>query len=202
DLDELELLMLEAQASAEKEAEPELLYGLGLLKAGQHDDAFKSLQSAWRKAPELRLPLEGMIWSLFEQRKCAASVSGIVRLVGLLPKKVGDDGKVPVPIDQVLYWAGQLREYAASAAANPVPPVEVAKIDNAVAVGEFPFQSPYNRGRESVTTKLRKIDAEIADASRQDQILLRRSKRPKLELYVTYDIAAAVQRVLDRMEED
>lgn len=202
DLDELELLMLEAQASAEKEPEPELLFGLGLLKAGRHDDAVTSLRSAWRKAPELRLPLEGMIWSLFEQRKCAASVSGIVRLVGLLPKKVGDDGKVPVPIDQVLYWAGQLREYAASAAANPVPPVEVAKIDNAVAVGEFPFQSPYNRGRESVTTKLRKIDAEIADASPQDQILLRRSKRPKLELYVTYDIAAAVQRVLDRMEED
>jgi serine/threonine-protein kinase len=202
DLDELQLLMLEAQGLAEKEPEPELLYGLGLLKAGQFAESLNALQAAWRKAPELRLPLEGMIWSLFEQRNCSSAASGIVRLISLLPKQVGDDGKVPVPIDQILYWVGQLRQYAGAAAANPVPAIELQKIDNAVAVGKFPFEGPYNRGRDSVRAQLRKIDAEIAAASPQDQILLRRSKRPKLDLYVTYDIDAAIQRVLDGMEKD
>ncbi len=203
DLDEIQLKGLEIQRLEPGDPEPELLYGLALLKAGHFAEAFTTFKSAWGRDPKRLLPLEAMIWCLYEQGQFRTAVSGLSRLAAAVPRQLDADNNLPPAAAQLFTWIGRLREYAGSAAKeNDRPkPVELEKIDNAIAGGGFHVERAYRKGRDDVLTIVREVDERIAKFPEQ-KLQLERFERPRLDKYVSFDIGAAVERVLADMEKE
>ena len=119
---------LAAQVEAASPGQPEapLLTGLAQLKSRKFAEAFATFRDIRGKHPKLLLPVEGMVWSLFQQRRYGDAVNGLVLLVTRAPRQLGRDGRLPLESRRLLPWAGRLREFAATAPTQKYRPAETA----------------------------------------------------------------------------
>jgi uncharacterized caspase-like protein len=192
-----------AGKAAPGEPEPLLLMGLTLLKAREHAEAIKTFRAVYRKYPQRLLPVEGMIWGLYQKRQYRDAVSGLVRLVSKMPTTIGPDGQLPPDARRILPWAGRLREFAGEAVPDNYKPAatELEKIDQAVAAAGPGAIRLYNTGRQHVSDILEQLDKRIAATSdKGERLKLEKFERPRLRNYASFSIEAAAQRVMDQIE--
>ena len=118
------------------------------MKTRKNDEAFDTFRAIRGKHPDLLLPVEGMVWSLFQQRKYREAVNGLVLLVSRAPRNLDLDGRLPLESQRILPWAGRLREFAATAPLQNYRPQVTAseKIDQAANQAGTAVQKLYRDG--------------------------------------------------------
>ena len=102
-----------------------------------------------------------------------------------------------------MLWIGKLREFSAKAAseANRPGATDLEKIDQAVAAKGTRAVETYAQGREHVHLVLKKFDERIA-ADPTLKVHINQLERPRIDKYASFSIEAAVQKVLDGMNEN
>ncbi len=190
-----------AQEKAGKEVEPRLLFGLALLKVRQPAEAKRHFQELRVEKPHLLLPLEGLVWTCFDRRDYADSLRELAELVGA----VGHVANVPhnsAEAQQIFTWAGKLREFAAEVD----PPRSVSsdllqQLDAAVASRGQPAASLYQEGRDAAKVVFQDFDARIAAATDEAAKAKLRIDRRNLRHYAAFPFDAAVQSVLNGLDQ-
>ena len=197
-LKDLKGLCDEATRLAGSEVEPKLLYGLVLLKSKQRESLayFESLKA---DQPNLLLGLEALTWLRFEKRGYAAAVSELTELVSKIPRPRGDP--YPPATAQIFTWAGQLREFTASAAdARPVPDELIRKLDAAVAARGEEMTKLYEQGREQTRSTLREFDEKIDAATDEATKSRLRIYRTQVTHYAAFPLDAALHTIVAGLE--
>jgi hypothetical protein len=182
-----------AKAAASGQPEPQLLYGLALLKARKYDDAVRELRENWKQFPRQLLAVEGMVWALFERRDYINGVKGLTVVVTTLPEDSDTAARVAE-------WVGRLRAFAA--AEDPrIPPTELEKIDQAVERTSEPVRAAYQAGRNHTASVIadfqRQMDAAVDEA---DRLKISNIERRRLGKYASFPFEAAVERVRGGMK--
>ncbi|MCE9554318.1 MAG: protein kinase [Planctomycetes bacterium] len=188
-----------AKAAAPGQPEPQLLYGLALLKARQYPEAVAELKAIRQQHPSQLLAIEGMVWSLFERRDYVSAVKGLAVLVTDLPKDKSGKVQVDDIVEGQLEWAGRLREFAA--AEDPrIPASDLEKIDQAVVRAGDPANRAYQAGRKRVADVLadfkNKIEAAADDPAERGKLNI---ERRRLKHYASFPFEAAVERLRSGM---
>jgi len=182
-----------AKSAAPGQPEPQLLYGLALLKARKYDDAVKELRDAWKQFPRQLLSVEGMVWALFERRDYVNGVKGLAVIATDLPEDIGT-------AERVAEWIGRLRGFAAAEEPR-IPPTELEKIDQAVSRAPGSVQAAYQAGRKHTASVIadfqRQMDAATDEA---DRLKISNIERRRLGKYASFPFEAAVDRVRSRMK--
>lgn len=182
---------------AKKELEPELVYGLVLLKAKQRQEAFQHWEQVKINHPNLLLPLQSMAWIRFDKRTYASGVEELTELATMIPKpKPGE--ALPEETRQVLDWIGQLREFAAVVPEGNwrAPERSCAKLDAAVAEHGDEAIRLYTRGRSRTKSTLNDYDRRISTAENEPTQKKLKIDRRTLKNYTQYPFDEIVQRIL------
>ncbi|HUS38257.1 MAG TPA: caspase family protein, partial [Pirellulales bacterium] len=180
------------------------LMGLIYLKANQPDAAVKMFHAVLKNDPDLLLPVQGMIWGLYQDKEYKPAVNGLVRLVARVPKEIGADGEMKGQSRQIIEWVGRLREFAGEAALASDRPddTELEKVDQVIAESGLAAKRAYAQGRKHVQRELQEIDQQIDRAlTRAERLRLERLARPRLSTYLSFSIEAAAQQVLEGMSD-
>jgi uncharacterized caspase-like protein len=214
-----------AQALAEKEVEPKLLYGLILLKARQRADAERQFEDLRIERPALVLPVQALAWLRLERREYGEGIRGLAELVGKVPlakippakvppAKVppakttgqpypaeGQDQPYPAEAQQLFSWVGQLREFAADAdERHSVPAGALERLDAAAAAHGPAAAELYAQGRQQVRGLLGDFDAKIAAAPDEATKVRLRIDRRQVGNLVPFPLEAAVEGLLNGLD--
>ena len=183
---------------AGKELEPRLLYGLLLLRAKQRDAALKHLEELKAEHPKLLLPLEGMAWLRFGNRNYLTGVNELAELIGNVPKPEKPADAYPEQAQRLFYWAGQLREFAATAVQERLrPPADsLAALDAAIAAHGNRAERFYRLGQARTRAKVDDFDRRLAAAGTRADAAKLRMERRRLVHYVAFPFDRAAQRIL------
>jgi len=196
----LEVQYLAAKTLSAEEPEPDLLYGLILVKARNFDDARKTLEAARVASADSLISMQAIAWSLFEKEKYSEGIVELKRLVDAMSKK-------PEPIaessEAVFKWVGQLREFAESAARLARRPTqeELDALDAAVAKHGPQIVALYNAGRSDSTKILNDFDQQFentTNAVAKSQLPI---DRRTLKFYATFPFDDFIQQILDRLDQ-
>lgn len=194
----------EAKNLAGAEVEPDLGFGLCLLKAGrtEREDALQHFEQLKLAHPELLLPLRAMAWMRFERQTYTAGVGELAEMVAAVPKaKPGE--AIPKDVQEMFIWTGQLREFAEEAAEGnfKAKPDSLARLDAAVSAHGDAAVRFYEQGRSSTQSKARAFDQQINDAN-LDEATRKRLKieRRQLPNYVSFPYDGIAQQILAGLE--
>lgn len=202
-LDRIEMLDVNlqyaiAKKQAGKEPEPDLLYGLILMKARQRTEASKHFTQLSLSHPDFLLSLQANAWLEFEKRTYQEGVEALERLVATLPrpKKAGET--LPSETTEIIQWAGRLREFAADAVEDNlrVPKAALEKLDAAVASLGAESQQLYERGRAGTRKGIEGFDKGIANATDEATRAKIRVERRQLPRYTSFPFNEAAQKIL------
>jgi hypothetical protein len=193
---EAKALFKEAEAAAPGQPEPQLLYGLALLKARQYPEAYKEFAEVRQKHRTQLLAVEGMIWSLFERRDYAKAVGGLAVLVAELPRDPQGVIRTDANVERVLVWAGRLREFA-TMESDRVPATTLERIDQAIATGGQAAGKAYQAGRARTAAVFADFKAKMEAAEDQADREKLNIDRRRLSHYAAFPFEAAIQRVRD-----
>ena len=197
--DEAKLLYKAAEAVAPGQPEPQLLYGLAIMKARQFPEALEELKAVRKQHPGQLLAVEGMIWCLFERREYGKGTSGLATLVTELPREQGGAVRMDATIEPVLEWVGRLRELAA-AEDQRIPATLLERIDRGVAAGGESANKAYLAGRKRAADVLADFKAKMEateDPADRGKLTI---ERRRLVHYATFPFEAAIQRVRNGMK--
>ena len=110
--------------AAGKELEPRLLWSLLLTKGKESDAATKRFEALKGEKPDLLLPMQGLAWLRFQKRTYTAGMNDLVELIDKIPQPAKPGGSYPAQAAEIFKWAGQLRQFVATAeqeAYRPAP---------------------------------------------------------------------------------
>lgn len=199
DLSEAESEYAGAVMVAGKEIEPRLLYGLLLLKNKQRDLAQKQFDAIKTQCPDLLLPLQGTAWGLFEKRAYPSGVDALVELISKIPKSTKADSYSRSQ-QQVLYWAGQLREFVALAV-DDGHRISLSALDAAVLHQNADARRLYEEGRAKSKAIHATFERQIATAESAVTAATRKIESRQVNRYVDFPYDQAVQQVLDGLDQ-
>jgi serine/threonine-protein kinase len=189
---------------AGKEPEPRMLYGLLLMRAKEPEGALKHMEELKSEKPNMLLPMQSMAWLRFQKHNCAAGVGELVDLVNKLPKPDKPGEPCSPQAQQILTWAGQLREYAASAEQETHRPglEPLAALDAAVADRGAEAKSFYQAGRDHSAAIVDKYDKQLTGS--EDSAVAARVKveRRQLVHYAAFPFETYSQQVLDGLDKE
>lgn len=193
----------EAKKLAEGQVEPDLLYGLALLKAKQRDEAMRHFEVLRIEHPALLLPLEAAAWIRFTKRSYQPGIEDLIELVGKLPRPKAPADPLPNTTERVLQWCGRLREFADSAAKESRQPDDpsIQRLDAAVATLGDASELAYREGREHVETVLLHYDTRMQSARDEATRLKLGIERRNLAHYVSFPLAEHLAQVLAGLDQ-
>jgi TusA-related sulfurtransferase len=201
DMQKVNLQYVTAEQLAGKEAEPKLLYGLLLMKGKQRDEAFRRFEEVSLDRPSDVLAIQALAWLHFDRNVCQAGVDALLQMVGQIKPHPADVGPRAEELRRLLFWTGQLRQYAVEAAAEGrrASAASAAKLDAAVAsLGAEAAQS-YDEGRATTRAVMADFDRRIADADEATAARLRIQRRLLMN-YAGFPFDEAVQQILRGVE--
>jgi eukaryotic-like serine/threonine-protein kinase len=185
-----------------KEPEPNVLYGLLLLKQRQRDPAMKIFGEVNADRPEMLIPLQALAWLQFDRRSYDAGVRELKRLIAAIPIPRNPAVAYPPEVQQIFIWAGQLREFAAAVVDKPQPKTEtLADLDQTVAARGAEAKRLYQQGRDGTQSKIADFDKKIAEAgegSKADQL---KTERRLLARYASFPLEEAFKQILDGLDQ-
>jgi tRNA A-37 threonylcarbamoyl transferase component Bud32 len=192
-----------AKKQTGKEPEPDLLYGMLLMKARQRTEASKHFAQLNLTHPDLLLPLQSNAWIEFEKRTYEEGIKSLERLVAKLPHGARADEAISPETKAILEWVGQLREFASDAVEDNLQPTEAAleKLDAAVDAIGAESRQLYEEGRKKTRTKIEEFDKGIANARDEATRARIRIERRQLPRYISFPFRQAVQTVLASMDQ-
>ncbi|MBU4270547.1 MAG: serine/threonine protein kinase [Planctomycetes bacterium] len=187
-----------AARAAGKEIEPQLLFGLLLMKQKQRDAATKHFEEIHLQRPDLLLPLEAIAWMRFERRAYQSGVDELKELVSKVPPPKKSDETYPEAARQVFYWVGQLREYAAVAAEELRRPsaASLSALDAAVARAGAEAQRFYEQGRAKSREIHADFDKRIAAATSDADAAKLKIERRRIIHYVDFPYDRILRQIL------
>lgn len=191
-----------AQKAANKQIEPKLLYALLLMKDKQRDQAMKQFDEIKVQRPELLLPLQGITWLRFDKRAYQSGIDELVELISKIPKPMNAGDSYPEARQQIFYWAGQLREYAALAIEEARRPSasSLSTLDAAVARHNANAQRFYDEGRAKSRELHADFDHQIANAESEAAAAKLKVERRRVVRYVEFPYDQSVQEILSRLD--
>ena len=198
----LKLAYATAEALARGELEPKLLYGMLLLKARQRDDALLVFEQLRLEHPDLLLPLRGIAWVHFEKRAYDRGMDVLVDLVSKIPQPESPTDPYPEESAEALRWAGQVREFAATAERRPYTPPEwtLEELDAAVDAHGPNAAKHYQQGREQTRNVMQQMDERILKGDEATQARLGVERR-QLRTYASFPYEEAAERILAGLDE-
>ena len=197
----------EAKKLAGKELEPQLAYGLCLLKSKDRKDREEAQQHFEQRKiehPDLPLPRMAIAWILFERQSYGRGVEELAELFTTVPKP--KPGQPLSPDWQgMITWAGQLREFAdlVSEGSARVKPDLLEKLDKAVTDWGAEAMRSYEQGRAKTRSVASDFDQRIADPNATEATRLSlKVQRRQLPQYTSFPFDLAAQQILESMEKD
>ncbi|MCC6124571.1 MAG: protein kinase [Pirellulales bacterium] len=193
-----------------KELEPKLIYGLLLIKSRQinlRDEALRHFEELQIEHPEITLPKQAIAWLKFERQACDDGVTALAELVSQVPKRSSPlpPGEGPgVRADfseeakEIFTWCGQLREFAAEAAAENrrASAKSLAALDAAIDAQGPEAKNAYVLGRANARKILDEIDRKIAAAGDEAERSRLKIERRQLAHYVEFPFDQAIRGIL------
>ena len=196
----------DAAKAAGKEVEPGVLYALILLKLKQakpREEALQQMQEIAADRPDMLVPSQGMAWAQFEKFAFQAGTDELASLVGRIkPLKKPDESYSPA-VQHALFWAGQLREFAATIAdPRHAPKAETLQaVDEAVSQHGAQAIHAYEEGRAKTAALAADFDRRAAAAAdKADELTVKTQKR-QLAAYVNFPFDEAAQAVLAGLDQ-
>jgi len=202
-LEEAEKKYTTASVLAGKEMEPQLLYGLLLLKENQRDQAVKRLQELDMQHPELLLPLQGIVWARFEKRLYPAGIDELTKLISKIPQPKKPGSPYTEEQQQVFYWAGRLREFAALTAEEGRKPSDsaFATLDSAVSRHGADAEKLYRDGQAKSRETYRDFGQRLATAETEADTAKLKIERRRSVHYVDFPYDQSVRRILGGLDQ-
>jgi serine/threonine-protein kinase len=188
---------------APKQPEPRLIACLVLIKAREWDAAINHFEKLKLEHKRLLLPVQGLAWLRFEKRQYGPALKDLTELVRRLPPAKKPSQELPLDVQRVFYWAGQLRDFAAEAVpANERPSEEVlADLDAAIAAHGAQAEKRYEQGRQRTQKKVAEFD-QLAAQTRDEATLSKiKVERRQLSKYVEFPFDKLAEPVLAGMDE-
>ena len=186
-----------------KEIEPRLMYALVLLKAKDRDSALAYFEELKSESPDLLLPLQGLVWVRFDKRAYLAGVNELIGLVRRIPKPKGPTDAYSPEARHVFTWAGQLREFVASAVQDSGRPLSEAlgNLDAAVADHGPQAQDLYKQGRARSEGVVADFDKRTSAAEDDATAKILKVQRRQLVHYAEFPFDKFAQQILSRLDE-
>lgn len=192
----------QARQLAGAELEPQLIYGLLLLKDRRYDDALRHFEQLKIEHPELLLPLRAIVFIRFDKRTYKTAAEELRDMVRTVLKPSAPGEPYSEEARELFFLAGQLREFASSAVEPPFnPPAEVLdEIDQAVAAHGADAAVQYEQGRQQTRNVGADFDRKITGAQNEAEAIRLKTERRRLVHYVDFPFDALSQRVLAGLE--
>lgn len=188
-----------AKVLVEGQPEPDLAYGLVLLKANKTLASYPVFERVRLAHPDSITAHQAIAWQMFLLRRTRQGLGVLEQMVQRLPKPQGDNWDPHSA--ELLRWAGAMRTYALYAAETTLAPTESAKLDELViSLGE-PAKALYGKGVQEVRQEVNRIDAELAKASEDYDTSSLRFQRRQLSHYVKFDVSAAAEAIKRGLEQ-
>ena len=139
----------------------------------------------------------------FEKRAYQAGVDELVELVSKISKPKKPNDPYLEAAQQMFHWAGQLREYAAVAAEEGGPPLDIAlaALDAAIADHGEKSRQFYEAGRAKSLAVHRDFEKQIAAAASTSVSAKLKIERRQMARYVAFPYEQAVQQVLATLDQ-
>jgi hypothetical protein len=173
------------------------------MKGKDRDAALKHLEELKIEHPKLLLPMEGMAWLRFEKRSFQAGTDELVELVSAVPPPARQGEEYSEDIRRVVYWAGQLREYAATGPEeNWQPsPQSLDRLDQAVKAHGPDAERYYEMGRAKTRSVASDFDKRSAGSENAAEVAKIKVERRRLVHYVSFPFDRKGQEVLSKLDE-
>jgi serine/threonine-protein kinase len=170
--------------------EPEVAYGLVLLKGGKTTASLPVFERIRREYPDAVIAYEALAWQLVLLGRKREAMDALEQMVTKLPR--------PAPGQEwdaysrhLLEFAGGLRTFSLYAADPPVAQSQTTKLDNAVIELGDAAKEHYGQGVQQVRAEVKKIDDELSNAPADfDQSSLKFQRR-LLAHYLKFDFKKA-----------
>jgi serine/threonine-protein kinase len=202
DMEKVNLQYVTTEQLAGKEIEPKLLYGLLLMRAKQRDEAQRRFEEVGLERPGEITAGQAVAWLQFDRQACQAGVEALIELVNHIkvPKAAADP--LSEDLRRVLFWAGELRQFAVEAAAEGrrAPETTGAKLDAAVAAHGPEAGRWYAEGRAKTRATMAEFDKQIAGADETAAARIR-IQRKQLLNYTAFPFDDALQRILAGLDQ-
>ncbi|GAB6165561.1 hypothetical protein JCM19992_15610 [Thermostilla marina] len=196
DLTEGQRVYREARTAADGEPEPELLYGLLLVRAKESREGIAFLEQLKMAQPADPIPYAGLAWFHMSRRDYQQAMDELVAMVGHLPA-VDDDSPISDEARQKLfYWVGQLREYAVLTSESSTIEKAAAQLDEAAAAYAEDAKQAYEQGRKQSASIAANFDAAIAKAPNHAAAVKLQYDRRQLSRYVEFPFDDLIQTAL------
>lgn len=192
-----------AQAAAGKELEPKLLFSLLLMKTkATREEAFRTFQEIASEHADQWLPYQGMAWVQFEKFANAAGVEQLADLAKHLPKPKNSSDSYSERVQRVLVWAGQLREFATTAAqeGRRAPEAAAKAVDEAVKDLGPEAERFYEQGRAKTNSIAKEFEKKISTATDEAAVAKYKIERRQLPQYASFPFDDAGQEVLSGID--
>lgn len=174
---------------APDQPEPELAYGLVLLKANKTLASYPVFERVRSAHPDSVVAHQAIAWQHFIQRRYKQGIASLEQMISNLPQP--EDGQWQGINADRLRWAGALRGYALYAADPPATVEDTAKLDQLVVSLAGDAKSLFAIGTQATRAEVQRLDAEVAKAT-EDQVISRlRFQRRLLSHYLKFDFSGA-----------
>lgn len=202
DVGEAKRQFREAEQLAPNEPEPELAFGLVLLKSGMRSEAKEYFDEIKLARPDLLLPLEASAWTMAYARSYKDALETVAEVINRLPKPKRPIDPPPASTAAVLEWAGRIREFAAQAEEEKKrPPAHFFDLaDSAAAKLGDECRRTYNQGRDKVGAVVKEFDAKIEEASGEAAKKQVEFEKRQMGNYVPFFFETATQGILEGLD--
>lgn len=205
DPDELEQDYSTAAQAAGKEPEPQLVYGLVLMKRNDgegREKAIQHFQTLKSEMPDRLLPYAALAWLRLEKRSYPAAVNELAAMIGKISKPQPGETSYSKEAEYLIAWAGRLREFAAGVNEPSRPLNEaLAALDAAVTVHGQRAGQLYNQGRRASKAVLADFDARIAAAKDDTESQRIQIDRKQLPHYADFPLERYMQLVRQQLDQ-
>lgn len=207
DMDAVSQAYSEAKKLAGSELEPELAYGLCLLKSKDRKDREEAQQHFERlklEHSELPLPRMAIAWTFFERQSYNRGLEELIGMLTTGPKpKPGQS--LSADWQGMLSWIGQLREFAELAPEGPSRPKPelFPQLDAAAAQWGASAIQAYEQGRSKTRSTVQQFDQQMADPNTDEATRIRlKIERRQLSHYAAFPFDLSAQQIQASMEKD
>ncbi len=208
--EEIEAPYESAVSAAGKEIDPQLIYGLLLMKTRQikqRDEALRLFEELQIEHPVLTLPKQAVAWLRFERQNYDGGLSELAELAALMPKPKNPPDAATEDAERIYTWSGQLRDFAAAAAVENrrASAKSLSALDAAVAAQGPEAKKRYEQGCEKTRQTLADFDRKIAAAVEEADKARLKIERRQLSHYAEFPFDRALKEILagiDRQEKE
>jgi hypothetical protein len=179
--------------------EPELGYGLVLLKGNKTVASYPVFERIRRDFPDAVIAHQAMAWQLVLLNRKREAMDALEQMVRKLPKPA-EGQQWDSHSQHLLAFAGALRSFCLYAADPPVAPSQTTKLDNAVIELGDAAKEHYGQGVQQVRAEVKKLDEQLASATEDADLSSIKFQRRLLSHYLKFDFKQAGEAIRRDLE--